>query len=398
MPRVISEKKKAESSDGKQGRTKHQKLKSYIVAQYLLKNTDEDHPASAKDIIDYLADFGILAERRSIYRDIQEINEVMYALENDCKLKYAEEAIAADEDDEEKLIVYDPNRKGFYAQRHNYDLLDIRLLVECVNAAKFVSDDTAERLVDVLCGLISEEQAAKIRVDVDVVGRVKTTNEKVFYSISTINDAMSRELFGQRHEPEQITFKYMKHTISDMRKQVERRNGASITVSPYKLIMTDGNYYLLAYDAKAKRFFTYRVDRMKGVNLTGLPREGQEAYEKIDVANYTRRVFSMYSGKQYRVKLRFINRLLDTAVEKFGRKGSSEEDDYRFFNTSPIYAKLDDDHFTVEATVEVSDQFYGWVLGFGKRVKILEPQPVVEEFKAYLEKISSMYDDKPPED
>ena len=397
MPRIISEKKKAESSDGKQGRTKHQKLKSYIVTQYLLKNTDEDHLASAKDIIDYLADFGILAERRSIYRDIQEINEVMYALENDCPIKYAVKAIAEDEYDEDKLILYDPNRKGFYAQRRKYEPIDIRLLAECVHAAKFVSNDTAERLVDVLCDLVSEEQAAKIRVDVDVVGRVKTTNEKVFYSISTINDAMSRELYGQKHEPEQITFKYMKHTISDMRKQVERRNGAVITVSPYKLIMTDGNYYLLAYEANAKKFFTYRVDRMKGVSLTGVPREGQEAYEKIDIANYTRRVFSMYSGKQYRVKMRFINRLLDTAVERFGRKGDTQED-YRFVNTAPIYTNLDEGHFTVEATVEVSDQFYGWVLGFGRRVKILEPEPVVEGFKAYLDKVRAMYEDRPPEE
>ena len=397
MARIAGEKKRAESSDGKQGRTKHQKLKSYIVMYYLLKNTDEDHPASANDIIDYLADFGIFAERRSIYRDIREINEVMYALDNDCKLKYAEEAIDADEDDEEKLIVYDPNRKGFYAQRRNYDLLDIRLLAECVHAAKFVSNDTAERLVDVLCDLVSEEQAAKIRVDVDVVGRVKTTNEKVFYSISTINDAMSRELYGQKHEPEQITFKYMKHTISDMRKQVERRNGAVITVSPYKLIMTDGNYYLLAYEANAKKFFTYRVDRMKGVSLTGVPREGQEDFEKIDIANYTRRVFSMYSGKQYRVKMRFINRLLDTAVERFGRKGDTQED-YRFVNTAPIYTNLDEGHFTVEATVEVSDQFYGWVLGFGRRVKILEPEPVVEGFRAYLDKVRAMYEDRPPEE
>ena len=397
MPRIISEKKKAESSDGKQGRTKHQKLKSYIVTQYLLKNTDEDHLASAKDIIDYLADFGILAERRSIYRDIQEINEVMYALENDCKMEYAVEAIAADEYDEDKLILYDPNHKGFYAQRRKYEPIDIRLLAECVHAAKFVSNDTAERLVDVLCDLVSEEQAAKIRVDVDVVGRVKTTNEKVFYSISTINDAMSRELYGQKHEPEQITFKYMKHTISDMRKQVERRNGAVITVSPYKLIMTDGNYYLLAYEANAKKFFTYRVDRMKGVSLTGVPREGQESYEKIDIANYTRRVFSMYSGKQYRVKMRFINRLLDTAVERFGRKGDTQED-YRFVNTAPIYTNLDEGHFTVEATVEVSDQFYGWVLGFGRRVKILEPEPVVEGFKAYLDKVRAMYEDRPPEE
>lgn len=397
MARITGEKKKAESGDGKQGRKDHQKLKSYIVTQYLLKNTDEDHPASANDIIDYLADFGILAERRSIYRDIQEINEVMYALENDCKVSYAKEVISADKDDEEKLIVYDPNRKGFYAQRRKYEPLDIRLLAECVHSAKFVSDDTAERLIDVLCDLVSEEQASQIRVDVDVVGRVKTTNEKVFYGISTINDAMSRELYGQKHEPEQITFKYMKHTISDMRKQVERRNGAVITVSPYKLIMTDGNYYLLAYEARAQKFFTYRVDRMKGVSLTGVPREGQEAYEKIDIANYTRRVFSMYSGKQYRVKMRFINRLLDTAVERFGRKGDTQED-YRFVNTAPIYTNLDEGHFTVEATVEVSDQFYGWVLGFGRRVKILEPEPVVEGFKAYLDKVRAMYEDRPPEE
>lgn len=397
MARIISEKMKAESGDGKQGRKEHQKLKSYIVTQYLLKNTDEDHPASAKDIIDYLADFGIYAERRSIYRDIQEINEVMYALENDCKVSYAKEVIESDEDDEEKLIVYDPNRKGFYAQRRKYEPLDIRLLAECVHAAKFVSNDTAQRLVDVLCDLVSEDQAAQIRVDVDVVGRVKTTNKNVLYSISTINDAMSRELYGQRHEPEQITFKYMKHTISDVRKQVERRNGAYITVSPYKLIMTDGNYYLLAYEAKAKKFFTYRVDRMKDVRPTAKPREGAEAFDKIDVANYTRRVFSMYSGKQYRVKLRFINRLLDTAVERFGRKGDTQ-DDYRFVNTAPIYTKLDEDHFTVEATVEVSDQFYGWLLGFGRRVKLLEPEPVVEGFKAYLDKIRAMYEDRPPED
>lgn len=116
--------------------------------------------------------------------------------------------------------------------------------------------------------------------------------------------------------------------------------------------------------------------------MTGQPREGAEEYNKIDVANYTRRVFSMFSGKEYRVKLRFINRLLDTAVERFGRKGDTQED-YRFWGVAPIYSKLDDNHFTVEATVEVSDQFYGWLLGFGRMVKILEPEPVVAGFTEY---------------
>lgn len=386
-----------ENGDGKQGRKDHQKLKSYMVMQYLLRNTDEDHPVAARDIVDYLASMGVMAERRSIYRDIKEINEVVYALENDCTIQYAEEVIAEDVDDEEKTIVYDPNRKRFYAQHRKYEPIDIRLLAECVYAAKFVSQDTATRLVDVLCGLVREEEADQIRHEVDVVGRVKTTNAKIYYSINTIHDAMSRELYGQRHEPEQISFKYMKHTISDMRQQVERRNGAVMTVSPYKLIMNEGNYYLLAYEPRSKKFWTYRVDRMKDVRLTGEPREGAEAYEKIDVANYTRRVFSMFGGKQYRVKLRFINRLLDTAVERFGRKGDTV-DDYRFVNTAPIYAKLDEGHFTVEATVEVSEQFYGWLLGFGRRVKILEPEPVVVGFREYLDKVRSMYESRPPEE
>lgn len=389
--------KRAVHGDGKQGRKDHQKLKSYIVMQYLLRNTDEDHPASANDIIDYLADFGILAERRSIYRDVREINEVVYALDNDCKIQYAEEVIAGDEDNEEKLIVYDPNRKGFYAQRRKYEAIDIRLLAECVHAAKFVAEDTAQRLISVLCDLVSDDQSLQIRHSVDVLGRVKTTNTKIYYSINTINDAMSRELYGQKHEPEQISFKYLEHSISDVHQQVEKKNGAVRTVSPYKLIMNDGNYYLLAYEPRSHKFWPYRVDRMRDVRLTGTPREGAEAYEKIDVQNYTRRVFSMYGGKQHRVKLRFINRLLDTAVERFGRKGDTQ-DDYRFTNTAPIYAQLDEGHFTVEATVEVSDQFYGWVLGFGRRVKILEPEPVVEGFKAYMDKVRAMYEDRPPEE
>lgn len=388
--------KNAVNGNGKQGRKEHQKLKSFIVLQYLLKNTDEDHPVSARDIIDYLADFGIYAERRSIYRDIQEINEVMYALDNDCTIAFASEAIAEDADSEEKIIVYDPERKGFYAQRRNYEPIDIRLLAECVHASKFVSNETEHKLIDILCNLVSDEQAVQIRRDVEVVGRVKTTNERIYYSINTIYDALSREQYGKRHEPEQITFKYLTYNISDM-KQIERRNGKVITVSPYKLIMNDGNYYLLAYESRSRKFWPYRIDRMRDVRPTGIPREGAEAYDKIDVANYTRRVFSMYSGKKQRVKLLFINRLLDTAVERFGRRGDIQ-DDYRFVNIAPIYSQYDDGHFTVEATVEVSDQFFGWLLGFGRRVRILEPEAVRLDFKNYLDKVRAMYDNSAPEE
>ena len=90
------------------------------------------------------------------------------------------------------------------------------------------------------------------------------------------------------------------------------------TVSPYKLLINDGNYYLLAFDDYAQDMRTYRVDRMKGVDRTGEPREGAEAFAAIDLKTYTKRVFSMFGGKQERVTIRFINPLLDAVVDRFG--------------------------------------------------------------------------------
>ena len=59
--------------------------------------------------------------------------------------------------------------------------------------------------------------------------------------------------------------------------------------------------------------------------------------------------------------------------------------------STPSYSMVDDKHFTVNAEVEISDQFFGWLLGFGKRVKVLYPNDVVEDFKAYLDKVREMY-------
>ena len=61
-----------------QGKSANQKLKTYLVMQFLLRNTDERHPALMQDILEYLCeDCGIEAERRSIYRDIEDINKIL---------------------------------------------------------------------------------------------------------------------------------------------------------------------------------------------------------------------------------------------------------------------------------------------------------------------------------
>ena len=106
----MAEKKYPERNHGKQTK---QRMKPYIVLQYLLRNTDAEHYATGKDIEGYLQEScGIYAERRSIYKDIEEINEVNWMLENDSDIFEAEEAIVADEYDEEKLIAYQNERNS----------------------------------------------------------------------------------------------------------------------------------------------------------------------------------------------------------------------------------------------------------------------------------------------
>ena len=366
------------------GKKPNQKVKPYVVLQYLLKNTDEDHVATAFDIIAFLEDeCGIEAERRSIYKDIEEINKVALMFQNGCMIDEAAEELENNKDDDSiRLVVYDKSRKGFYAQKYGrqFDVDDMRLLAECVYSAKFIAEGQANRLVDkVICDFVSVHQAEKIRHDAFLTDRVKTNNKGVLRNLSTINEAMSTKLDGKSHKPEKIKFKYLKYSIDDVGQQIERRRGETYTVNPFQLIINDGNYYLLAYNEQRKAIWTYRVDRMKDVRLTGEPREGDEAFQKIDIRTFAQRTISMYSGKQAEVTIRFIMPLLDTAIDQFGTKNVR-------------YKKIDDGHFTMTATIDISDQFFGWLLRFGRRVKILSPEPVADQFAAYLDKVRAMYD------
>ena len=368
-----------EEKPAQHGKKPNQKLKPYVVLQYLLRYTDENNVATAFDIIGYLKeDCDIDAERRSIYRDIEEINTVALMLEEECTIGQAAEMLADDEDGELKLVVYDKKKKGFYVRQRKYDLNDIRLLAECVYSSKFISQGQADRLADVVCEFVSEHQADKIRHNAFLTDRVKTNNRQVLANIATINEAMSRKIDGEPHTPEKITFKYLKYSVGDMSKQVERRRGAKYIVSPFQLLINDGNYYLLAFDDYSKEMRTYRVDRMKDVDPMGEPREGEEDFKKIDLRTYTQRVFSMYGGEQKLVEIRFINPLLDAVVDRFGTKDVQ-------------YAKVDETHFSVTAKVEISDQFFGWLLGFGRKAKLLYPDDVLEQFRTYLDRTREMY-------
>lgn len=177
-----------------------------------------------------------------------------------------------------------------------------------------------------------------------------------------------------------ISFKYLKYTLNDRSTQVARGGGKDYIRSPYKLIINDGNYYLLAYDSEKGSMMTYRLDRMQGVEIVNQPRDGATSYDKIDMRTYTQRVFSMFGGEDKFVSIRFTNDLLDTAVERFG-------------NGEEVFYRPDDKgHFVVSAHVEISKQFYAWVCGFYNKAKIINPPEVVEGMKNFLNEISNRYE------
>ena len=372
----------AQSLRGESGKSDYQRLRAYLVMQFFLKNADERHPVSMQDILLYLnEDCGISADRRAIYKDIDTINMILYMLDNaedGCTLKEAIETL--EKYPEEALITSGGKNGKYYMPRRpqGIEVDDVRLLAECVYNARFITKDDAERLIPIVCGLVSQWDAEEIQHDAFVVDRIKTNNKSVLNNVMTINFAMRRGTADDPHEPEKITFKYQKYSIEDVSKTVDRRKGERYKVSPYRLLINDGNYYMLAYDDKAQDMRTYRVDRMKDIRTTGEARDGEKEYKGIDLKNYTQRVFGMFGGKRVRLTLRFINPLLDTVIDRFGTKDVH-------------YEKHDESHFNASPEVELSDQFFSWLCGFGNKVKIIGPDFVIEEFTAYLDKIRSLY-------
>ena len=361
---------------------KHQKLKPYLVMECLMQETDEEHPMSSYDIAAYVLDnFGIDAERRSVLDDIREINYLLYMLEHNCDIVEAVEDLDSGDYDDEKYILFESGKDGGYyinKRRHNISEEEIRLLAECVYASRFIDDKTAERLIEIIRTLTNRRLAQSIKHDLPLLSRPRTTNQDVFKNIRKINDAMKWNEIGYHHTPEKITFRYQKHCINDINKTVDRRNGERYKVSPFKLMIDDGRYYLLAFDDKSQEMRTYRVDRMADIRFTGETRDGEEEYKSESMKEYSLHVFGMFAGRRERVTLQFDDCLLDSVIDRFGRKGI-------------MYSHSDDGCFTIKPEIDISDQFFGWLCGFGDKVKILEPDTVRQEFTEFIDRIRSIY-------
>lgn len=353
----------------KQGhKGKGQKYKSLLVWDILLKKTDENHALRLIDIQNHLASYGITAERHSIKRDIDDIlailnKEINFDLD---ELEIEERDLLGYE------VEYDAAKHGYKVSRRPYDFEELRLLAECVRASKFISKTQEGHLLAAIENLCSEYQIEELQNEVYLVGRNKTPNKSIMSAMLKVNQAIRKD--------RKICFRYQKFTIQDRTQQVDRRNGAAYVISPFKLIINDGYYYVLAWNSKKNTTITYRLDRMKSVEILSEAREGNLEFSKINMETYTQQHFGMFSGEKKRVSLRFTNNLLDTIVDRFGT------------GAEVFYRPDDENHFVVSTDIAISDQFFGWVAGFRKMAQIISPPDVVADFQTFLSDISQKYE------
>ena len=350
------------------GKTKGQKYKSLLVWDILQKRTDENHAIQLKEIVEHLKNYGITAERHSIKRDIDDIlallnKEVDFDLD---ELGLEERALLGYE------IEYDAVQHGYKVSRRPYDFEELRLLAECVRSSKFISKTQEGHLLSAIENLCSDYQIEELQNEVYLVGRTKTSNKSVMSAMLKVNQAIRQN--------KKISFRYQKFTIQDRTQQVDRRKGATYIINPFKLIINDGYYYVLAWNSERGKTITYRLDRMKSVEILNEAREGNLEFSKINMETYTQQHFGMFSGEQKIISLRFTNNLLDTIVDRFGT------------GAEVFYRPDDDTHFVVTTQIAISDQFFGWLCGFRKMAKIVSPPDVAADFQKFLCDIQGKYE------
>ncbi len=324
----------------------NQKLKMLYLLKIFNEETDDSHSLTMQEIIQKLDAFGIKADRKTMYTDFEELRN--FGID----------------------ILMEKSGRNYYYHigSRNFELPELKLLVDAVQSARGITDKKSDELIKKLEGMVSKYEARRLNHQVYITGRIKTMNESIYYNVDAIHEAISTD--------QQIRFKYFKWDIHKNMKL--RKAGEWFQVSPWVLLWDNEYYYLIAYDAEYEKIKHYRVDKMLNISLAGAKREGKEQFKKLDINRYTRSLFGMYGGDETGVTLEAHNSMVSVIIDRFGK--------------DIIISPVDEDHFRTTVNVSVSRQFLGWIMALGDDVKIVGPDEVVEQMKEEIKRLSSQYD------
>lgn len=320
----------------------NQKLKLLYLARIFEEETDEEHMLTVYDICDMLEKYDIHCTRKTAYEDIAMLSD--FGMD----------------------IIADTSRKatGYYLGERRFELPELKLLADSVSSARFITERKSRLLLKKLEALAGKFRGQEINRRVYVANRVKSSNEMIYINIDVITRAID--------EGKKIQFRYYDYIVS---KEKKYREGVKVC-SPYGLTWNDGNYYLVAYYEKyGSDLSNFRVDRMDSVKI--IDEKAVPMPEGFDLAEYTNTSFSMFSGADSMVKLKFGEKLVNAVIDKFG--------------TDIIMIPSGDGKFTVNVKIKTGAAFYGWLFQFGNEAEILAPENIRSEFRNMLDNVKNQY-------
>ena len=320
----------------------NQKLKIFYILDYLQKNSHEDHPVRASELISMLEhQHNILCERKTIYSDIAALQD--YGVD----------------------IVSVPGKNGgYFIASRNFERYELKLLIDAVQSSKYLTEKKSHELIEKLCNQCNEYDAKLMRRNVMVSGRVKSMNETIYYSVDTIQEAIA--------ENKQISFRYFDWGMDGKRVYRSRDYEAS----PYGLCQDNENCYLLALSPR-HGITSYRVDRMTDIRMLGESRTPCPELTGKALLAHANQLFQMFAGDAVPVKMRFHKELTNVVIDRFGRDTMLIPDG--------------EDHFNFTVKVAVSPMFLSWVIGFGSKAQILYPQSVIDQCRDLCREAMSQY-------
>ena len=330
---------------GKERKGDNQKLKMLYLAKIFSEETDDNHSLTMPQIIEKLSLCGVNADRKTLYLDFEELRN--FGLD---------------------IVAVKVGRDCFYhLGNRDFELPELKLLVDSVQAAKFITDKKSKDLIKNLEALVSKYEGKRLHRQVVISGRIKTMNESIYYNVDKLHEAIGAD--------SQIRFKYYQWNVE--KKMELRRDGAWYQVSPWGLMWDDENYYLIGYDAEDDKIKHYRVDKMLRIAVTGERREGKDQFKKFNLPHYTKSLFGMYGGNETRVTIEAENAMVGVLIDRFGK--------------DIIIVPIDEDHFRTVVNVAVSKQFFGWIMALGEGIKITGPDAVVDQMKAEIVRMVRQY-------
>ena len=325
------------------------KIKLLFLHDIFTRQTDKEHVYSANELCDLLSEYGINCERKSIYSDIEALKE--YGMD---------------------IVNVRSHKRGYYLNERKFDVAEVRLLIDAVQAAKFISSKKTKALIYKIGNLLSEFQEEELREQIYVESTFKSGKEDLYEIIKSLDDAIKKA--------KQVQITYTKRKLEN--RYLKKSEGKVFIINPYSLLWSNDHYYLVCNNDKYNNLMHLRLDRITQVKLLDSPSKHfskvSKYTDKFDTADYSNKIFNMFTGESGEIELCCDNRIIDDILEKFG-----DETPLKIF---------DENHFVFKADGELSSGLISWIMQYGADIKVLSPKNLSDALVEKTKEILSVYE------